>query len=70
MYIDLGRFFLDLSKLTYAGLVLVAFAAWALERKIGIVDFAIIAVAATFIGCLFVWLGAKLLKKGHIEEER
>jgi len=70
MYIDLGRFFLDLSKLTYAGLVLVAFTAWAVERKIGVLEFAIITVVATFIGSLFVWLGAKFLNKGHIEEER
>jgi len=47
----------------------VAFAAWALERKIGIVEFAIIVVAATLIGSLFLWFGAKLLKKGHLEEE-
>ena len=69
MYIDLGRFLLDLSKLTYAGLVLVAFAAWTVERKIGALEFAIISVVATFIGSLFVWLGAKFLKKGHVEEE-
>lgn len=68
MYIDLGRFFLDLSKLTYAGLVLVAFTAWAVERKIGPLEFAVITVVATFIGSLFVWLGAKFLNKGHLEE--
>ena len=44
------------------------FAAWAVERKIGALEFAVIAVVATFIGSLFVWLGAKLLKKGDIEE--
>ena len=64
MYIDLGRFFLDLSKLTYAGLVLVAFAAWAVERKIGALEFTLIAIIATSIGSLFVWVGARLLKKG------
>jgi len=51
-------------------LVSIAFAAWAVERKIGTLEFATIAVFATFIGSLFVWLGAKFLNKGHVKEEK
>ncbi|RKY65540.1 MAG: hypothetical protein DRQ02_10115 [Candidatus Latescibacterota bacterium] len=43
---------------------------WAVERKIGALEFALIAIIATSIGSLFVWVGARLLKKGHIQEER
>lgn len=47
------------------GLVLVAFGAWALEKKIDTLEFVFTVIIAGMVGVLFVWWGAKLLKEGY-----
>lgn len=69
---ELGRFMLDLAKLTYVGIILVAVGAWAFEKKIGILEFSVTMVAAGVAEVIFLGLAIRLLRRAYQnkEEER
>ncbi len=65
-----GDFFFRISELTFAGLAIGGFVAWAFERKIGFLQLAgVLLIGLLAVFGLFYW-GSKLYEKSIELEER
>ena len=58
-----GDFFFRLAELTYAGLAVGAFVAWAFEKKIGIIQLTIALIVGMGVVFGFYYWGSRLYEK-------